>query len=192
MRGMAAIIPRVPVRYLLPVLIAATGLNGCTLFRAPPSEPPATGTPTTPAGTAKPAQPSSPTPSPVAPVPPAQPAAPTPPKQFRLGPASSALVTQAHQQAGSGDFGQAAATLERALRIEPDNPLVWIELGRLRLAENNPAQADAMGRKALALATGDASAQSAAWRLIADALRARGDNGGAADAERRAASLTPR
>ena len=47
-----------------------------------------------------------------------------------------------------------------------------------------PPQADAMGRKALALATGDAAAQSAAWRLIADSLRAagpqRGRSGGGA------------
>jgi Tfp pilus assembly protein PilF len=125
-------------------------------------------------------------------VPPAQPSTSAPPKQFHLGSAASALVTQAHQQTLSGDTAQAAATLERAVRIEPDNPLVWIELGRVRLAENNAAQADAMGRKALALATGDAAAQSSSWRLIADALRARGDNGGAADADRRAASLTPR
>jgi hypothetical protein len=48
-----------------------------------------------------------------------------------------------------------------------------------------------MGRKALALASGDAAAQSSAWRLIADSLRARGNNAGAADAERRAASLAP-
>ena len=75
------------------------------------------------------------------------------------------------------------------MRIEPDNPLVWIELGRVRLAANNPAQADAMGRKALALATGDPAAQSSAWHLIADALRARGDNAGAADADRRATGL---
>jgi Tfp pilus assembly protein PilF len=102
------------------------------------------------------------------------------------------LVSQAHQQSAGGDSAQAAATLERALRIEPDNPLVWIELGRVRLAENNAAQADAMGRKALTLASGDTSAQSSAWRLIADSLRARGDNGGAADADRRAASLSTR
>ena len=126
------------------------------------------------------------------PVPPAQPSVPSPAKQFHLGPAASALVSQAHQQSAGGDTTQAAATLERALRIEPDNPLVWIELGRVRLAENNAAQADAMGRKALTLASGDAAAQSSAWRLIADSLRARGDNGGAADAERRAASLSPR
>jgi predicted Zn-dependent protease len=100
-------------------------------------------------------------------------------------------VTYAHQQAASGDTTQAAATLERAVRIEPDNPLVWIELGRVRLAENNPTQANAMGRKALALATGDPAAQSSAWHLIADALRAHGDNVGAADADSRAESLAP-
>ena len=101
-------------------------------------------------------------------------------------------MTYAHQQAASGDTVQAAATLERAVRIEPDNPLVWIELGRARLAENNPTQANAMARKALALATGDPAAQSSAWHLIADALRARGDNVGAADADSRAESLAPR
>jgi Tfp pilus assembly protein PilF len=192
MRALADIIPRVRVRYLLPLLLAATGLSACALFRAPPPQPAPSSTRTTPAGTAQPPQSPPSTTSPLTPVPPAQAPAPTAPKQFHLGPASTALVTQAHQQVASGDLAQAAATLERALRIEPDNPLVWIELGRVRLAENNPAQADSMGRKALALATGDASAQSSAWHLIADALRARGDNDGAADAERRAASLAPR
>jgi Flp pilus assembly protein TadD len=124
-----------------------------------------------------------------APGTPAAPSAPAP-RQFHLGSAASALVTQAHHQAAGGDYGQAAATLERALRIEPDNPLVWIELGRVRLAENNELQADAMGHKALALATGDPAAQSAAWRLIADSLRLQGRNAEAADADRHAAGLT--
>jgi Tfp pilus assembly protein PilF len=184
------IIPRMHARSLLTALVATAVLAGCTLFRSPPPPPPAApSSGGTPAGTAQPAQPAPQAPSaaPEAPAPP--PAAP--PRQFHLGSASSALVTQAHQQAASGDTAQAAATVERALRIEPDNPLVWIELGRVRLAENNPVQANAMGRKALALATGDPAAQSSAWYLIADALRARGDNAGAADADRRAASLAP-
>jgi Tfp pilus assembly protein PilF len=179
-------------RSLLTAVIATAALAGCTLFRSPPPPPAAPGSGGTQAGTAQPAPPPPPVsaPAPVAPGAPAPPPAP-PPRQFHLGSATSALVTQAHQQAAGGDTAQAAATLERALRIEPDNPLVWIELGRVRLAENNPAQADAMGRKALALATGDPVAQSSAWHLIADALRARGDNLGAADADRRAASLAP-
>jgi hypothetical protein len=49
-----------------------------------------------------------------------------------------------------------------------------------------------MGHKALALATGDAQAQSSAWRLIADSLRARQRNQEAADADKKAATLSPR
>jgi len=181
------------LRTVLAGLVAVATLSACALLRAPPSQPAPAGTGMAPSGPAQTTEPAPSTPSALTTVPPAQPQSSTPssPKQFHLGPAASALIAQAHQQTGAGDTAQAAATLERALRIEPDNPLVWIELGRVRLAENNPAQADAMGRKALALATGDAAAQSSAWRLIADALRARGDNGGAADADGRAASLTP-
>ncbi len=75
------------------------------------------------------------------------------PKQFHLGAASLSLVSQAHKQSQSGDLGGAATTLERALRIEPNNPLLWIELGQVRLSENDGDQADSMGRKAVALAT---------------------------------------
>jgi predicted Zn-dependent protease len=86
----------------------------------------------------------------------------------------------------------AAATIERALRIEPDNPLLWIELGQIRMGEGNPAQADSMGRKALALAIGDGQAQASAWRLIGDAMRARGRNQEAAEAYQRANALSSR
>jgi hypothetical protein len=37
----------------------------------------------------------------------------------------------------------------------------------------------------------DAAAQSSAWHLIADALRARGKNGEAADADRHASGAAP-
>jgi tetratricopeptide (TPR) repeat protein len=189
-RTAASIMAGMHTRLLLPALFAAAGLSACALSGPPVSRPaePSGGRP--PPGAAQPAPPVPEPLTPETPAPPAQGGAP-PARQFHLSAASSALVSQAHQQAASGDFGQAAATLERALRIEPDNPLVWIELGRLRLAENNAGQADAMGRKALALATGDPGAQSSAWHLIADALRARGNNAEAADADRRAASLAP-
>ncbi len=183
---------------LFPALLAVIPLSACTLFRSPPASPGAEGagaasTASTPSSApATPPAPGTHAPAPGSPVPPsASGPAPPPPRQFHLGPAASALVAQAHQQAAAGDTPQAAATLERALRIEPENPLVWIELGRVRLAENNAAQADAMGRKALTLASGDPAAQSSAWHLVAESLRARGNNGGAAEAERRATSLAP-
>jgi Flp pilus assembly protein TadD len=102
------------------------------------------------------------------------------------------LVKQARAQTGKGDFGGATSTIERALRIEPDNPLLWIELGQVHLAEGNAPQAESMGHKAVALATGDPNAQAASWRLVGDALRARGRTLDATEAYQRANAPTPR
>jgi hypothetical protein len=102
-----------------------------------------------------------------------------------LSPASKALVSQAQAQRKKGDLPGAATTLDRALRIEPSNPLLWIEMGRLRMDQRNYAQAEAMGRKALSMAVGDGRTQSAAWVLIADSLRARGKNPQAEEAMER-------
>jgi tetratricopeptide (TPR) repeat protein len=101
---------------------------------------------------------------------------PPPPRENRLSPATSSLVTQARTLTSRGDFDGASSTLDRALRIEPSNPLLWIELGRLRLAESDAHQAEVCGRKALALASGDPGASRQAGRLLADALRAQQRN----------------
>lgn len=101
-------------------------------------------------------------------------------------------MKQARSQSVKGEFAGAISTVERALRIEPANPLLWTELGQIHLAEGNAPQAESMGRKAAALATGDPNAQSAAWRLIGDALRARGRNLDATEAYQRANAAAPR
>jgi uncharacterized protein HemY len=85
-------------------------------------------------------------------------------------------VAQARGLLARGDFDGASSTLDRALHIEPNNPLLWIEIGRLRLAESDPRQAEGCGRKALALAGGDHGAQQQAGRLLAEALRAQQRN----------------
>jgi uncharacterized protein HemY len=121
-------------------------------------------------------------PSPAAPN--APPRAPPPPRENHLSAATSSLVTQARTLVSRGDLDGASSTLDRALRIEPNNPLVWIELGRLRLAESDAHQAEGCGRKALALASGDRGAQAQAGRLLADALRAQGRNQEAIEIER--------
>lgn len=161
-------------------LIVVLGLAACAA-RPPLPGAPAQGVPAA-SGGAGTAQPPGTAPARPAPV----------PRPARMGPAASALLGQAHTQESQGELVAAGATLERALRIEPDNPLLWVELGRLQLKEGNAAQADAMGHKALALAGGDGDAQAAAWTLIADSLRARDRNTEAAEAERRAAALAPR
>ena len=119
---------------------------------------------------------------PIAPIPPPPRAAP-PPRENHLSPATKSLVTQARTLMAHGDLDAASSTLDRALRIEPSNPLLWIERGKLRLAENDAHQAEGCGRKALALASGDHAAQAQAGRVLSDALRAQGRNQEAAEVE---------
>jgi predicted Zn-dependent protease len=114
---------------------------------------------------------------------------PQPARTRTYGAATKALVTQAQAQMSAGNDALAAATLERALRIEPDNPLLWIELAKIRQHEGNDSQAENLARKALTMASGDNKTQAAAWRVIADSYRARGRNVEARDAEAKAKAL---
>jgi tetratricopeptide (TPR) repeat protein len=159
------------------ILAASLILGACSLM-APsrtspsPSLPPAS-------SSAPPSPPSAPPPSPY--QPPAHPQQPA--RENHLSPATHSLVTQARNQVAHGDLPAASSTLDRALRIEPNNPLLWIELGRLRLAENDAHQAEGCARKALALASGDRATQAQSGRLLADALRAQSRNQEARDVE---------
>ena len=139
-----------------------------------------------------PANPSSIPPPPPLPAAPAQvpeaPPAPrpqAPPRENHLSPATRSLVAQAHKLLAQGDLDGASSTLDRALRIEPSNPLLWIELGRVRLTESDAHQAEVCARKALALASGDHAAQAQAGRVLADALKAQGRNPEAQEVESR-------
>lgn len=136
----------------------------------PPVEAPAQSVPKSALAPAQPA-PAQPVPPPVQPK-----------RQFHLGAAAAALVRQARQQAASGNSQLALSTVERALRIEPKNPLLWLMLGQAHQGAGQYGLAESMGHKALQLASGDPDLQSRAWRLIGDALRAQGRNQEADDA----------
>src|ERR1700721_1969890 len=138
---------------------AAVLLSACSLFaaRPPPSQPsPPQGSPP------QPPAPQQPSPQPLLPQPPAHP--PPPARENRLSSATRSLVTQARAQIAHGDLPAASSTLDRALRIEPNNPLLWIELGRLRLAESDAHQAEGCAPKALPPARGGGAAQAQAGR----------------------------
>ena len=91
-----------------------------------------------------------------------------------LSEASVALLEQSRAQRRDGNLGQASATLERAIRIEPKQALLWLELGRLRFAEGDYVQAEQLGRKAGSLATASSASADGSRQLVADALRAQG------------------
>ena len=106
-------------------------------------------------------------------------------------PAVVALLDQAEQQANAGELEPAAASLERALRIDPRNPVLWYHLATVRLSQGESAQAEQLAAKSNSLAAGNRAQQARNWRLIAQARREQNDTGGAAAAEQRARELEP-
>jgi hypothetical protein len=183
------------MRRLFVLAVVGCQLSGCVIFRAPVEAParqpvhPAPVSTTGPVTSPNPAAPDTVVPAP-APAPPPETAPPATTRQFHLGAAATALVAQAHRQAAGGDPQLAISSIERALRIEPDNPLLWIELGEIHESAGHFEQAGGIGHKALQLATGDPRAQSASWHLIAESLKARNRNGEAAEAQHRADELS--
>lgn len=71
-----------------------------------------------------------------------------PPKKYDSSPAARALLKQANAEATDGKLADAAATIERALRIEPDNPDLWLKLSDLNKRQGNAQQAASMASKA--------------------------------------------
>jgi hypothetical protein len=183
------------MKRLFVLAVIGCQLSGCVLFRTPVETPEGQPVPPAPGSTTGPVTgPTSAAPATAVPAPPSAPppatAPPAPTRQFHLGAAATALVAQAHRQAAGGDSQLAISSIERALRIEPDNPLLWIELGEIHESAGHFEQAGGIGHKALQLSTGDPHAQSASWHLIAESLKARNRNGEAAEAQHRADELS--
>ena len=80
--------------------------------------------------------------------------------------ASIALLERSRGERDAGRYAAAAASLERALRIDPNNALLWIELAEVKAADGDRAQAEEMARKALTLAGNDGSIAARARRLL--------------------------
>jgi cytochrome c-type biogenesis protein CcmH/NrfG len=93
--------------------------------------------------------------------------------------AIASLMDGARADAEAGRLSQAAASLERALRIEPRNPRVWQELARVRLAQGDYMQVEGLAARSNTWAQDDPALRAENWRLIARAREARGDQQGA-------------
>ena len=108
-----------------------------------------------------------------APSPEAQPL-PAPPPERLPSPraettAVAGLMDSARADTAAGRLANAAATLERALRIEPRNARLWHELGQVRLRQRDYAQAESLAARSNTLAGSDADLRAANQRLIDDA-----------------------
>lgn len=179
----------------LAILAALLVMSGCAALPPllPPSLPPSS-RPSTPS------QPSQPMPPPPVPLPPPELPVPPPLEPAGLPPAEPpalavpsensavvALLRKSQEQSSAGQLDAASASLERALRIEPRNPVLWQRLARVRLEQKDYQQAENLAAKSNSLAGSDRRLRGENWRIIGEARSRRGDRAGAKAAFERAA-----
>ena len=75
--------------------------------------------------------------------------------QLESSPAVIALMDQSAYERDEGNLGQAVAVIERALRIQPRNPILWHRLAALRLQQGRHELAENLARKSISLARAD-------------------------------------
>jgi Tfp pilus assembly protein PilF len=100
-------------------------------------------------------------------APPAPPAPELPAQRETV--AVAGLLESARSDASSGRLVQAAASLERALRIEPRNPRLWHELARVRLRQGDTDQAASLAQRSNSFAGSDAALRAANQNIIEQA-----------------------
>nr|CAA6830155.1 MAG: Unknown protein [uncultured Thiotrichaceae bacterium] len=93
---------------------------------------------------------------------------PTPPvaPTYNSNPAVTILTKQANNQLVAGKTDRAASTLERALRIAPDNAMLWLRLAEVNEQQGKKVQAASMAKKAIGLSPDDANIKQRGTRLI--------------------------
>lgn len=168
------------------ILVAMLLLAGCVAV--PPSDgpPPPRGPSTQP-------PPESPPRTEEPEEPPEQPPVRPPPQEMpprnaseASSPAVMSLLGRSETLARNGRMDMAAATLERALDLEPRNAFVYQRLASVRLAQGQASQAETMARKSNSVAGNNPFVRAGNWQLIAEARRNAGDNGGAEKASAKA------
>jgi hypothetical protein len=106
-----------------------------------------------------------------------------------LSPAVGALVLASNQNSKSGDLDSAAASIERAIRIEPRNATLFYKLALLRLKQSKPRLAEDLAKKSALLASTDNTLKKHCWLLIAHARELQQDFAGAKEARAKADSF---
>lgn len=102
--------------------------------------------------------------------------------------AVSSLLKQASASLGKGDLDGAAAYLENAQRIEPQNSKILYDIANIRYHQGRHREAESMASRAVQVG-GDNSIKKKAWSLISKSRSELGDHQGAINAANRANDL---
>lgn len=104
--------------------------------------------------------------------------------------AADALLREGKAYHQRGQYANAANSFERAIRMAPRSPALYLAMARTRLALNDYNNAIQMANRALSLLPsegwGVSDARADAWSIIADSRAASGDRKGAEEARARA------
>lgn len=103
--------------------------------------------------------------------------------------AVTSLMDAARVDMANGKPDGAVASLERALRIEPRNPMLWHELAKLRMQQGQYQQAEGLAARSNGWSGNSKALRANNWRIIGEARLKRGDYPGAQAAFNLAAEL---
>jgi len=98
------------------------------------------------------------------------------PKGQVMSPAAQGLLASAQQQLKSSNWEGAANYLERALRIEPRNAVLWERLATVRYEQREWKQAIQLAAKSNTLAGANKTLRRQNWYLMANAYGLLGNN----------------
>ncbi len=93
-----------------------------------------------------------------------------------------ALLNTAKGQEQAGNLAGSAATLERALRVQPRNAVLWNKLAHIRFKQGKYSQAASLARKSNGLAGGNVAVKQSNYDLINRVRQALGNQAGGRNA----------
>lgn len=106
-------------------------------------------------------------------------------------PAVIDLWNQAEEARQSSDFDTAELLLERALRIEPNDAVMWSRLAEVHLNQQNANQAENLAAKSNTMSVDNPTLNYRNWLIISEARKLKGDDIGAQEALYTANSFKP-
>jgi len=92
-----------------------------------------------------------------------------------VSPVVKRLMSSARSQSQQGNLDGAAGSLERALRIEPRNAILWARLAEVRYSQEAWRKAIQLAAKSNTLASNNKDLRRRNWYLMANAYQVLGD-----------------